>query len=99
MKSVDNVGVTFVNAVLGRGILNNVVNVQLGAYQFTADDESKAVTPDLVTACRLRMDKVCAQQLHASLGELLELIANAEVSNGAQAPVGEVEPPAQGKPN
>lgn len=99
MKSVDNVNVTFVNTVLGRGILNNVVNIQLGVFQFTPDDKGEMVEPDLVTACRLRMDKICAKQLHETLGELLEIIARAESANGiASEPVTEVtEPPS--KPN
>ena len=74
MKSVDQVGVTFVNAVLGRGVLNGVVNLTLGVLQFTPDDEGKVIDPDIGVAARLRMDLVCARQMHESLGELLTLI-------------------------
>ena len=39
MKPNDSVGVTFVNAVVGRGILHGVINVQLGALNFDADEK------------------------------------------------------------
>lgn len=78
MKSIDNVGVTFVNVVMGRGVLNGVVNVQFGSYQFTPSEDGKFVEPDLVLSSRLRMDRVCAQQLHEALGSLLEIIEKTE---------------------
>ena len=74
-KSIDSVGVTFVNLVTGRGALNNVVNIQFGTYLFTANEEEQKVEPDLVTSCRLRMDYACAHQLYESLGNLLDGIA------------------------
>lgn len=74
MKSVDNVGITFINVVLGSGALNNVVNVQFGTYQFDADTEAQKVDPALAVSCRLRMDYMCAKQLHESLGRLVQSI-------------------------
>lgn len=85
IKNVDAVGVTFVNTVLGRGIFNNVVNLQLGTYLFSEDEASQQITPDLVTTCRLRMDRQCAEQLYASLGQLLAAVAQAEGENTPDA--------------
>lgn len=70
MRAADSVGVTFVNGLLGRGLMNGVVNLQFGTYQFTPTD--KAIDPDLAVSCRLRMDVECAKQLHEALGALLE---------------------------
>ena len=93
MKSVDNVGVTFVNVVLGRGVLNGVVNLQFGVCQFTADDEANKVDPDIVTNCRLRMDMTCAKQLHAQLSELLRAIEeSAEKLPGSEPLPAEEQP-------
>lgn len=86
MKVMDNVGVVFVNAVTGRGILNNVVNLQFGTYLFSPDANSEKVDPDLVVSCRLRMDRTCAQQLHEALGELLERINAMETTPEPEAP-------------
>lgn len=77
MKSTDQVGITFVNAVTGRGILNGVVNIQLGALNFDVTENDK-VSPELVVACRLRMDRICAKQLRDNLSELLDMIDRAE---------------------
>lgn len=70
MKTIDNTGVTFVNVVLGRGILNGVVNVQLGTWMF-AGKEDGSVDPDVAVSCRLRMDVTCAKALRDQLTELL----------------------------
>lgn len=78
MKAVDNVGVTFVNAIIGRGTLNNVVNIQFGTYLFTPGEEK--VEPDLAVSCRLRMDRACAVQLYETLGSLIETIAREEAA-------------------
>lgn len=80
MKSVDTVGVTFVNAVLGRGILNNIVNIQFGTYLFSPNEATQEVELDPAVSCRLRMDRRCAQQLYESLGELLAAVAQEEFS-------------------
>ena len=88
MKSNDTVGVTFVNAVVGRGILNGVLNIQLGCLNFDADEKGK-VSNDLSVACRLRMDVECAKDLRDSLDALLKLVDEAKakgiptVGNGA----------------
>lgn len=86
MKAVDEVGVTFVNAVLGRGIMNGVVNLTLGVFQFTPDEDK--VDPDLVVAARLRMDAVCAQQLYEALGSLLVSIDEAKAKSQPIGPNG-----------
>lgn len=69
MKSTDNVGVTFANLVLGRGILNGVVNITLGVYEFNPVDDKVEPSPAIV--CRLRMDVVGAKALRDNLTELL----------------------------
>ena len=92
MKANDNVGVTFVNAVIGSGILNNVVNLTLGVCLFTPDTESNKVEDDIVVASRLRMDPLCARQLLETLTRLLEVTAvppQPENSVAAEAPVTE----------
>lgn len=76
MKSNDAVGVTFVNSVVGRGILNNVVNLSFSTFNFTPTDE--VVDPDPVISCRLRMDKTCAYQLRQVLDDLIKLIEEKE---------------------
>lgn len=78
MKPMDNVGVTFVNALVGRGTLNNVVNLQFGTFQFTPSDDGTTVNPEMAVSCRLRMDRTCAQQLYEQLGVLLESIEKSE---------------------
>lgn len=75
MKSSDEVGVTFVNAVLGIGHLNGVVNITMGTYNFTPQDGMKEIDPDLVVSCRLRMDQACAQQLRDLLDAKLNQMA------------------------
>lgn len=77
-KPVDAVGVTFVNAVLGRGILNNVVNLQFGTFLFMPNEATDEVDTELAVSCRLRMDRPCAQQLYDVLGELLNAVEAAE---------------------
>lgn len=97
MRSIDSIGAVFVNMVVGRGILNGVVNIQLGTYQFTPDD-SGGVDPDPAVSVRLRMDRACAKQLHDTLGQLLDAVTKieTEVVSGAAPPV---DDPVQGKPN
>lgn len=73
MKTIDNTGVTFVNLVLGRGILNGVVNIQLGTWLFTGNADGN-VEPDAVVSCRLRMDLACAKVLRDNLNELLAAV-------------------------
>lgn len=83
MKPVDTVGVTFVNTVLGRGILNNIVNIQFGTFLFTPNEAADTVELDTGVSCRLRMDRVCAQQLYETLGALLAHVAHEEGTPGA----------------
>ena len=98
MKSSDQVGVTFVNTVVGRGILNGVVNLSFGVLQFTPSDDGKTVDPDPVIASRLRMDKMCARQLRDVLNDLLEMIDKAE-HEAAQHMNGADEAQPETKPN
>lgn len=72
MNVADDVGVTFVNVVVNRGILNGVINISFGTYNFTPEGDK--VNPDLVISSRLRMDLTCAQQLCNTLGSLLQAI-------------------------
>lgn len=97
MKSNDNVGVTFVNAVVGRGILNGVINVQLGSLLFDADEKGK-ISNDLTTTCRLRMDAACAESLRDHLNAVLALIDEAK-AKGVPTVGNGVDHAAEGKPN
>jgi hypothetical protein len=80
LKSADSAGVVFSNVVLGRGIVNYVVNITLAVNQWTpevARDEKgniigMRVTDDLVVSSRLRLDLPCARQLRDSLIDLLD---------------------------
>jgi hypothetical protein len=92
MKSTDQVGITFVNAVIGRGILNNVVNIQLGALPFDVTEDGK-VGSELVVACRLRMDRLCAKHLRDTLDDLLKSIDRAEVETASLVANGDVRQP------
>lgn len=78
MKNQDNVGVHFVNTIIGRGILNGVCNLSFGVFNFTPSEDGTKVDVDPVVACRLRMDKVCATQLRDIMNELLATIERAE---------------------
>lgn len=69
MKSADQVGITFANLCLGRGILNGVVNVTLGAFAFTPEGDKVEADP-MITA-RLRLDVPCAIALRDALTALL----------------------------
>ena len=99
MKSVDNVGVTFINTVLGRGIINGVVNLTLGVLLFTPDDAGKVIDPDIRVATRLRMDQVCARQLHETLGDLLALIDKSDAEQKMGFNGASTQPVANEKPN
>lgn len=74
-KSIDDVGITFANIVMARGVALGVANVTLGAFLFTPDDKGTKVDPDPAVVCRLRMDEICARRLHTALAEILEIYA------------------------
>jgi hypothetical protein len=78
MRESDKVSVTFVNTIIGRGILNQVINLSFGVFNFTPNDEGTAVDLDPSVAVRLRMDKVCAIQLRDVMNELLAQLEKAE---------------------
>lgn len=90
MQSMDTVGVTFVNGLIGRGIQNNVVNLQFGTFVYSPAANGKEIDRDLRVSCRLRMDVLAAQELYLALGELLASISEqaAEIAPvpGEQAP-------------
>ena len=67
----NNVPVTFVNELIVSGFLNGNVNMTLATAHFTPMSDKKVV-PDLVVASRLRFDLMCAQQIHAALGRIIE---------------------------
>lgn len=79
MNSKDDVGITFVNLVPSVGYHNGVVNVSLGAFQFTPQDDGKTVDPDPVIVSRLRMDEAAATLLRDSLTNILQAMADARV--------------------
>ena len=79
MKSDDAVSVTFVNTVVGRGVLNGVINLSFSVFNFTPNDDGQ-VDIDPAIACRLRMDKQCAMQLRDVMNDLLAAIEQAEPS-------------------
>ena len=83
MRESDRVSVTFVNTVVGRGVLNGVINLSFSAFNFTPSEDGTQVDIDPVVACRLRMDKVCATQLRDVMNELLAAIEQSE--NGITA--------------
>lgn len=88
MKSSDNVGITFANIVIGRGIADNIVNVTLGAYNFTPSDDGTRVDNDLAIVARLRLTKTCARQLADTLSKFMNEVEKAESSSsGVAAPI------------
>jgi hypothetical protein len=91
MKSQDNVEIVFCNTVVGRGVLNNVVNLSFSAFNFTPSDDGQRVDVDPVIVCKLRMDKVCAKQLRDVMNDLIKLIEESEqdAAMGAKEPVTE----------
>jgi hypothetical protein len=100
MRDVDSVGVTFVNVMLGQGTLNGVVNLSLGVLQWTPNEKDNTVDPDLRVAARLRMDLVCAKQLHDSLGKLLDSIEQEKAQGASDTPMnGVAQVAANDKPN
>lgn len=77
MKSNDEVGVTFVNTVIGRGVLNGVVNLSFSVFNFTPTEDGQ-VDLDPTIACRMRMDRICATQLRDVMNDLLAALDRAE---------------------
>lgn len=94
MKTMDQVGVIFVNALTARGIMNGVVNLSFETYNFTPTDAG-TVEVDPVTSCRLRMDTACLYQMRNALNDLIEMI---EKSEKGVVGVGKTEEPATTTP-
>lgn len=65
------IGITFVNQVVGSGFLNGNVNITLAAALFTPNDQNK-VDPDVVIVSRLRMDLFAAEQLRDALTSIIQ---------------------------
>ena len=78
MRTTDNVGTIFVNSVLGRGLLNGVINLSFATFNWTPTDDGSKVEPDPVVSCRLRMDKICATQLRDVMIELISHLEEVE---------------------
>lgn len=64
----------FVNSVCNSGHLNHVVNITFATALFTPSDNNK-VDPDMIVTARLRMDLVCAQQLHECLDRIMKQVS------------------------
>ncbi len=69
----------FVNTVIGSGSLNDVYNLSFATALFSLKGE--AIDPDLVVSCRLRMDRVCLEQLYAQIGSMLHPQSSSEKPN------------------
>jgi hypothetical protein len=84
MKESKSSDIIFVNTVIGRGALNNVVNISFGAFNFSPNEQSGEIELDTTVACRLRMDIVCAKQLSNALIDLLNTIEKAQEPAGSE---------------
>lgn len=67
---MSDVPVVFVNSVAVSGFLNGVINVGFSTARFLPTDDGKVQLAEAITA-NLRMDLLCAQQLHDSLASIL----------------------------
>ena len=70
----------FCNQVVASGHFNGVVNFTFATAQFTPRPDN-TVDPDLVICARLRMDLLCAKQMHEQLSKILE--QNLQPKNGS----------------
>jgi hypothetical protein len=70
MSNETIVPIVFVNSVAVSGFLNGICNFCFTTAQFIANDDGK-VSPSEVITANLRMDLLCAQQLHDSLASIL----------------------------
>jgi hypothetical protein len=89
MKTIDSVGVQFVNTVVGSGILNGIINIAFGVCNFSPVDNGNGeivIDPDIVIASRLRMDKMCAVHTRDVLNNLIAQLEQAEMMNNAPEP-------------
>ena len=92
MKTQDNIGVEFVNTVIGRGSLNNVINLSFGTFLFTPDDNDPSkILLDTAVSCRLRMDRVRAKQLRDVMVQLIAEIEEAEAKAAMGVPDTKIE--------
>jgi hypothetical protein len=62
--------ITFVNTVAVSGFLNGVLNLGFSTAQFLPTEDGKVKLAEIITA-NLRMDLLCAQQLHDSLAKII----------------------------
>jgi len=63
--------IVFVNSVAVSGFLNGILNIGFSTAQFLPSPDGKVNVAEVITA-NLRMDLLCAQQLHDSLAKILE---------------------------
>jgi hypothetical protein len=105
--TMDDVGVTFVNAVTNRGIFDNVININFATFLFTPSQERTVdngkkivdIEPELVMSLRLRMGEQCLRQLHQATTSLLELIDNHRAGQNNPPNAAEAEAGSGAKPN
>ena len=66
--------VTFVNTLAVSGFNNGVINLAFTTAQFVPqeDDGKVVVVLDEFVSANLRMDLLCAQQVHEALGKIIE---------------------------
>lgn len=62
--------IVFVNSIAVSGFLNGVLNLGFSTAQFLPSEDGKVKLAEIITA-NLRMDLLCAQQLHDSLATIL----------------------------
>ncbi len=73
-----NVPVVFANSVVGSGHYLNNVNITFAVAKWSPSRDM--VDPDLAVCARLRMDMVCAEQLYAELGKILQQLKPANAT-------------------
>ena len=96
----DDIGVTFVNLVLGSGSYNGVINLNLGVVNFDPDEKEKTggISYKPTTAVRLRMDPECAKNIYHALARFVEVDPLKDKPVSAPA-VPTVESGVSGKPH
>lgn len=73
IRDPHHVPITFGSVLIGVGHWNGVVNLTIGAAQFTPQVTTDTqADPDFVVTSRLRLDLACATQLYTALGKIIE---------------------------
>jgi hypothetical protein len=68
---MPDVPIVFFNSVAVSGFCNGILNIGFSTAQFLPTKDGKVDLAETITA-NLRMDLLCAQQLHDSLAKILE---------------------------